>query len=67
MALPLAIGAVTVYKQEREMVDGRRLYAIVESVNGGEEFNAQVVDENGVVFVTLTGYKTVALPGMVVL
>jgi NAD(P)-dependent dehydrogenase (short-subunit alcohol dehydrogenase family) len=65
MALPLAIGAVSVYKQEREMVDGRRLVALVEAVNGGAEFNAQVVDENGVVFVTLTGYKTVALPGKV--
>ncbi len=64
MALPLAMGAVTAYRQERE-AHGRRLYAIVEAVNGGEEFNAQVVDETGQVFVTLTGYRTVALPGNV--
>ncbi len=64
MALPFAIGAVTAYKQERE-ADGRRLYAIVEAVNGGEEFNAQVVDETGHVFVVLTAYRTVTLPGNV--
>jgi hypothetical protein len=63
MALPLAIGSVTAYKQEHE-ADGR-LYAIVEAVNGGDEFNAQVVDESGQVYVTLTGYRTVALPGKV--
>ncbi|MBX3055210.1 MAG: SDR family NAD(P)-dependent oxidoreductase [Anaerolineae bacterium] len=67
MALPLAIGAVSVYRQEREVVDGRRLYAIVEAVNGGEEFNAQVVDTEGAVYLTLTGYKTVSLPGQVTL
>lgn len=65
MALPLAIGAVSVYRQEREVADGRRLYAIVEAVNGGEEFNAQVVDETGQVFVALTAYRTVSLPGNV--
>ncbi len=67
MALPLGIGAVSVYRQEREVVDGRRLYAIVESINGGEEFNAQVVDTEGAVYLTLTGYKTVSLPGQVTL
>ncbi|GIK58732.1 MAG: hypothetical protein BroJett015_43950 [Chloroflexota bacterium] len=64
MALPLAIGAVTVYRQERE-ADGRRLFAIVEAVNGGAEFNAQVVDKTGQVFVALTAYRTVSLPGNV--
>lgn len=63
MALPLAIGSVTAYKQESES-DGR-LYAIVEAVNGGDAFNAQVVDETGQVYVSLAGYRTVALPGTV--
>lgn len=62
MALPLALGSVVVYKQERE-ANGRRLYAIVEAVNGGEAFNAQVVDGKGQVFLALTGYRTIALPG----
>lgn len=66
MALPLAIGAVTTYRQERE-ADGRRLYAIVEAVDGGATFNAQVADTEGAVYLTLTGYKTVALPGQVTL
>jgi len=63
MALPLAIGSVTAVKQEHE-ADGR-LFAIVEAVNGGTIFNAQVVDEAGQVFVTLSGYRTVLLPGQV--
>jgi hypothetical protein len=63
MALPLAIGSVTTYRQEYETTG--RVYAIVEAVNGGEEFNAQVVDDSGNVYVTLTGYRTVTLPGVV--
>ncbi|NKQ36500.1 MAG: SDR family NAD(P)-dependent oxidoreductase, partial [Chloroflexi bacterium] len=63
MALPLALGSVTAYRQERE-ADGR-LYAVVQAVDGGEAFAAQVVDRNGRVYVTLRGYRTVALPGKV--
>jgi hypothetical protein len=63
LALPLAIGSVTVYRQEHE-ADGR-LYAIVETDSDGDEFNAEVVDESGKVYVSLTGYRTVALPGKV--
>jgi hypothetical protein len=63
MALPLALGAVTAYRQERA-ADGR-LYAVVQAVNGGEQFEAQVVDEDGRVYVALRGYRTVALPGTV--
>jgi NAD(P)-dependent dehydrogenase (short-subunit alcohol dehydrogenase family) len=63
MALPLAIGSVTAYRQEREADD--RLYAIVEAIDNSDEFNAQVVDESGRVYVTLAGYRTVALPGKV--
>ncbi|MBP8950588.1 MAG: SDR family NAD(P)-dependent oxidoreductase, partial [Candidatus Promineofilum sp.] len=64
MALPLGIGAVTVYRQPEEAA-GRRLYALVEAVDGGESYNAQVVDEAGNVYVDLTGYRTVDLPGSV--
>ena len=63
MALPLAIGRVTAYKQEAEAKG--RLYAIVEAVDGGAAFTAQVVDKSGNVFVALDGYRTVALPGTV--
>ncbi|HFQ92450.1 MAG TPA: hypothetical protein ENK32_00440, partial [Anaerolineae bacterium] len=63
MALPLSLDSVTAYQQERE-ADGR-LYAVVQAVDDGEEFAAQVVDENGRVYVTLSGYRTVALPGTV--
>ncbi|MCB8924323.1 MAG: SDR family NAD(P)-dependent oxidoreductase [Ardenticatenaceae bacterium] len=63
MALPLAIGRVTAYKQEAEAKG--RLYAIVEAMNDGAEFKAQVVDKSGNVFVELDGYRTVQLPGTV--
>ncbi len=63
MALPLAIGRVTAYKQEAEAKG--RLYAIVEAVDDGAEFKAQVVDKSGSVFVELEGYRTVQLPSEV--
>ena len=63
MALPLAIGRVTAYKQEAEAKG--RLYAIVEAIDDGAAFTAQVVDKSGNVFVALDGYRTVALPGTV--
>ncbi|NDJ59880.1 MAG: SDR family NAD(P)-dependent oxidoreductase, partial [Chloroflexi bacterium] len=64
MALPLAIGSVTAYRQPEDAA-GQRLYAVITSVNDGESFDAQVVDSEGRVFVTMTGYRTVALPGQV--
>ena len=63
MALPLAIGSVTAYRQEADAKG--RLYAIVEAVDDGAAFNAQVVDKSGNVFVELNGYRTVQLPGSV--
>ncbi len=62
MALPLAIDAVTAYRQEEE-ADGQRLYAVVTAVDDGAAFDAQVVDENGRLFVAMRGYRTVALVG----
>ena len=62
MALPMAVECVEVYRQPEE-AEGRRLYALVTAVEEGLEFNAQVVDETGKVYVVLTGYRTVQLPG----
>ena len=66
MALPLAIGSVTTYRQP-EQAEGARLFALVEAVDGGTAFDARVVDESGTVYVALTGYRTVQLPGNVTL
>jgi hypothetical protein len=64
MALPLAIGSVTTYRQPETAV-GRRLYALVTAADGGAAFDAQVVDQAGNVYVDLKGYRTVELPGSV--
>jgi hypothetical protein len=64
MALPLAIGEVKAYPPA---ASGQRLYALVHSINNGASFNAQVVDSDGHVYVELTDYRTVQLPGSVVL
>jgi NAD(P)-dependent dehydrogenase (short-subunit alcohol dehydrogenase family) len=65
MALPLGLASVTAYRQPEE-ADGR-LYAIVRALDGGEAYDAQVVDERGNVYVTLKGYRTVDLPGSITL
>jgi hypothetical protein len=65
LALPQYIGAVTVYGQEAEA--DAPLYAVVEVVNGGTSFNAQVVDVSGKVYVELVDYRTVQLPVSVTL
>jgi hypothetical protein len=64
MALPLAIGSVTTYRQP-EQAGGARLYALVTALDGGASFDAQVVDEAGQVYVELRGYRTVQLPGSI--
>jgi hypothetical protein len=64
MALPLAVGSVTTYRQP-EQADGARLYALVTPVDGGAAFDAQVIDDAGNVYVDLHGYRTVQLPGSV--
>jgi NAD(P)-dependent dehydrogenase (short-subunit alcohol dehydrogenase family) len=64
MALPLAIGSVTTYRQP-EQAGGARLYALVTPVDGGAAFDAQVLDDAGNVYVDLHGYRTVQLPGSV--
>ena len=64
MALPLAVGSVTTYRQP-EQAAGSRLYALVTPVDGGAAFDAQVLDDAGNVYVDLHGYRTVQLPGSV--
>jgi NAD(P)-dependent dehydrogenase (short-subunit alcohol dehydrogenase family)/acyl carrier protein len=66
MALPMAIESVTALRQP-EAANGQRLYAVVQAVDGGAHFNAHVVDEAGHVYVQLYGYRTVQLPGEVML
>jgi hypothetical protein len=66
MALPLGVGSVTAYRQPAE-ANGQRLFALVTAVNGGDAYDAKVVDENGAVYVELKGYRTVDLPGQVTL
>jgi len=56
MALPMAIGRVTAYRQP-EQANGQRLYACVTPVDGGKSFDAVVVD--------MRGYRTVPMPGSV--
>jgi hypothetical protein len=62
LALPTAVRRVTAYHQEDD-ANGKRLYALVTAKNGGEEYDAKVVDETGLVFLEVEGYRTVALPG----
>jgi len=52
---------VIAYRQPEE-AEGRRLYCIATTSDGGEHFDATVVDEAGNVFVTLEGYRTVGRP-----
>jgi hypothetical protein len=66
MALPTAIESVKVYRQPHE-ANGVRLFAIVQPLDGGGQFDARVVDEAGNVYVELAGYRTVQLPGRVTL
>jgi NAD(P)-dependent dehydrogenase (short-subunit alcohol dehydrogenase family) len=65
MALPLGLASVTAYRQPEEA--NGRLYALVHALDGGEAYDAQVVDERGNVYVALQGYRTVDLPGSVTL
>jgi hypothetical protein len=58
LALPAALRSLSVFRRD-ETPAGKRLYAEVTSNDGGEAFDAQVVDDTGKVYVRLTGYRTV--------
>jgi NAD(P)-dependent dehydrogenase (short-subunit alcohol dehydrogenase family)/acyl carrier protein len=62
MAFPLGFASVTAYRQPED-ADGGRLYGIVQTADGGDTFDCQVVDEAGNLFVELKGYRTVGRPG----
>ncbi|HMQ29901.1 MAG TPA: SDR family NAD(P)-dependent oxidoreductase, partial [Chloroflexaceae bacterium] len=62
MALPSSLEALEVYRH-LEQADGARLYAVVTAQEGGASFDARVVDDNGYVYLDLTGYRTARLPG----
>ncbi|MBN8636609.1 MAG: SDR family NAD(P)-dependent oxidoreductase [Anaerolineae bacterium] len=60
MALPMAVESVSAHR----VPDGsERLYGLIEATDG--KFNGLVVGESGAVYVSLKGYRTVALPGTV--
>jgi hypothetical protein len=63
MAFPLGFGQVTAYRQPDEAGE-QRLYAVVETEDNGQTFEAMVVDESGNVYVTLGSYRTVSRPGV---
>ncbi|MCB0129835.1 MAG: polyketide synthase dehydratase domain-containing protein, partial [Caldilineaceae bacterium] len=60
MALPAGYAKATVYRSPQE-ADGRRLYAVVNTPNDGASYDAQLVDTDGNVYVTLAGYQTVSM------
>ena len=62
LGLPTAYRALTVYRRPGD-AEGERLYAIVSHHAAADEYDAQVVDGRGRVYVELAGYRTVALPG----
>ncbi len=67
LALPTAIGKVTSYRT-MDGIEGNgtnRLRALVQSLEGGDRFDAQVVDGSGNVYLALTGYRTVQLPNSI--
>jgi len=66
MALPLGLTSVTAFRQPAQ-ADDRRLYALVEAIDGGDAYHARVVDDAGRVYIELKGYRTVDLPGSVTL
>lgn len=66
MALPAALRRAVFYRQPQPE-DARRLYAVVTAVGEGAEFEARVLDEEGNVYLELSGYRTTPLPGRTVL
>jgi NAD(P)-dependent dehydrogenase (short-subunit alcohol dehydrogenase family) len=62
LGLPTAYRTLTVYRRPEE-AEGQRLYALVSHYERRGEYDAQVIDERGRVYLELSGYRTVALPG----
>ncbi len=63
MALPSSLETLEVY-QHPEVGNGKAIYAIVTAQDGGASFDARVIDDEGNVYLDLTGYRTSKLPGV---
>jgi hypothetical protein len=61
MALPTGLASARFHRQPEEARD-KRLYALVEVKGDGAAFDGKVVDEKGLVYAELDGYRTVSLP-----
>jgi hypothetical protein len=59
MALPSRLDRAALLRAPA--ADGRTLFAVVDVRDGGEVFDARVVDETGEVYLQLSGYRTVPL------
>ncbi len=62
MALPSSLDGLEVYRHLSQ-AEGAQIYAIITPVEAGAAFDAQVVDDNGNVYLSLSGYRTSKLPG----
>jgi hypothetical protein len=62
MALPMGFGELKVYREAADAT-GQRLYALIETRDDGQTFDADVIDESGAVYVSLRTYRTVSRPG----
>jgi hypothetical protein len=63
MALPSSLETLEVYRHLDAAEPGATIYAVVSAVDGGTAFDARVVDDQGNVYLDLTGYRTAKLPG----
>ncbi|MFI5120521.1 MAG: SDR family NAD(P)-dependent oxidoreductase [Thermoanaerobaculia bacterium] len=59
LALPASVDRVRIFRPEED-AGGLRLFALVAARDGGSSFDARVVDEEGRIFVEVTGYRTVS-------
>jgi NAD(P)-dependent dehydrogenase (short-subunit alcohol dehydrogenase family) len=62
LGLPTSYRSLGAYRHPHD-AEGLRLYALVGYSPSADEYDAQVVDERGRVYVELSGYRTVSLPG----
>ncbi|RRR70551.1 MAG: SDR family NAD(P)-dependent oxidoreductase, partial [Candidatus Viridilinea halotolerans] len=63
MALPSAFDRLEVYRQLAETAAPSRIYALVTRCATGDGFDARVIDDQGNVYLMLSGYRTAKLPG----
>jgi acyl transferase domain-containing protein/NAD(P)-dependent dehydrogenase (short-subunit alcohol dehydrogenase family)/acyl carrier protein len=63
MALPSSLETLEVYRHP-DVGNGKAIYAIVTAQDEGASFDARVIDEEGNVYLDLTGYRTSKLPGV---